>query len=95
MSFRKYLVILWMVVFGASGDALLARGVKQTGAIDIHHILNVSRRYPIHTYCHLHVELHDSAVSSSRSVRLCGVVYELLETAHPVARYELSAPQGR
>ena len=30
-----------MVVFGASGDALLARGVKQTGAIDIHHIFNV------------------------------------------------------
>lgn len=41
MSVRKYLVILSMVVFGASGDALLARGMKQTGAIDIHHILNV------------------------------------------------------
>lgn len=41
MSFRKYLVILSMVLFGASGDALLARGVKQAGAIDIHHILRV------------------------------------------------------
>ncbi|MGO9338766.1 MAG: EamA family transporter [Terracidiphilus sp.] len=41
MSFRKYLVILSMVLFGASGDALLARGMKQAGAIDIHHILNV------------------------------------------------------
>lgn len=41
MSFRKYLVILSIVFFGASGDALLSRGVKQTGAIDIHHILNV------------------------------------------------------
>ena len=30
-----------MVVFRASGDALLARGMKQSGAIDIHHILNV------------------------------------------------------
>jgi drug/metabolite transporter (DMT)-like permease len=41
VSFRKYLVIVSMMLFGASGDALLARGVKQTGAIDIHHILNV------------------------------------------------------
>lgn len=30
-----------MVFFSASGDALLARGMKQTGAIDIHHILSV------------------------------------------------------
>jgi drug/metabolite transporter (DMT)-like permease len=41
VSFRKYLVIVSMMLFGASGDALLARGVKQTGAIDIHHIFNV------------------------------------------------------
>jgi drug/metabolite transporter (DMT)-like permease len=41
VSFRKYLVIVSMMLFGASGDALLARGVKQAGAIDIHHILNV------------------------------------------------------
>ncbi|MGA3092875.1 MAG: EamA family transporter [Terriglobales bacterium] len=41
MSVRKYLVILSMMFFGASGDALLARGMKQAGAIDIHHILNV------------------------------------------------------
>ena len=30
-----------MMLFGASGDALLARGIRQTGAIDIHHIFNV------------------------------------------------------
>ena len=30
-----------MMLFGAGGDALLARGMKQTGAIDIHHILHV------------------------------------------------------
>jgi uncharacterized membrane protein len=41
LSFRKYLVILSMMVFGASGDALLARGVKQTGSIDVHHLLHV------------------------------------------------------
>jgi drug/metabolite transporter (DMT)-like permease len=41
LSFRKYLVIVSMMLFGASGDALLARGVKQTGSIDIHHIAHV------------------------------------------------------
>jgi hypothetical protein len=41
LSFRKYLAILSMMSFEASGDALLARDVKQSGAIDIHHILNV------------------------------------------------------
>jgi drug/metabolite transporter (DMT)-like permease len=30
-----------MMFFGATGDALLARGMKQEGAIDIHHIVNV------------------------------------------------------
>ena len=30
-----------MMLFGAGGDALLARGVKQTAAIDIHHIVHV------------------------------------------------------
>lgn len=41
MSVHKYLVILSMVFFGAGGDALLARGMKQASAIDIHHIPNV------------------------------------------------------
>ena len=41
MSFRKYLVILSIVFFGASGDALLSRGVKQSGAIDVQHIVHV------------------------------------------------------
>jgi len=41
LNLRKYLAILSMVFFAPTGDALLARGVKQTGAIDIHHILKV------------------------------------------------------
>jgi drug/metabolite transporter (DMT)-like permease len=41
LNFRQYLVIFSMMVFGASGDALLARGMKQSSAIDIHHILHV------------------------------------------------------
>ena len=41
MNFRKYLVILLIVIFGASGDALLSRGMKQVGAVDIHHLLHV------------------------------------------------------
>jgi drug/metabolite transporter (DMT)-like permease len=34
-------VILAMMLFGASGDALLSRGMKQVGAIDIHHLLHL------------------------------------------------------
>lgn len=30
-----------MMVFGASGDAFLARGMKQAGAIDMHRLLSV------------------------------------------------------
>jgi drug/metabolite transporter (DMT)-like permease len=30
-----------MAFFAASGDALLARGMKQAGSVDVHHILNV------------------------------------------------------
>jgi drug/metabolite transporter (DMT)-like permease len=30
-----------MMFFGASGDAFLSRGMKQSGTIDIHHVLNV------------------------------------------------------
>jgi len=41
LSVRKYLVILSMMFFGASGDALLARGMKEVGAIDIHRILDI------------------------------------------------------
>ena len=38
MTLRKYLVILRIVLFGSIGDALLARGMKQVGSIDIHHV---------------------------------------------------------
>jgi uncharacterized membrane protein len=38
LRLRKYLVILSMVIFSSSGDALLARGVKQVGSIDVHHL---------------------------------------------------------
>lgn len=41
MTVRKYLVILSMVLFGPTGDALLARGMKQVGSIDIHHVTGV------------------------------------------------------
>jgi drug/metabolite transporter (DMT)-like permease len=38
---RKYLVLLAVVVFGSLGDTLLARGMKDVGAIDIHHVAHV------------------------------------------------------
>jgi drug/metabolite transporter (DMT)-like permease len=41
LTLRKYLVILAIVFFGSIGDACLARGMKQVGAIDLHHLTNV------------------------------------------------------
>jgi len=41
LTFRKYLVILSVVIFGSIGDAFLARGMKQVGAIDVHHLMQV------------------------------------------------------
>ncbi len=38
MTLRKYLVLLSVVVFGATGDTFLARGMKQVGAIDVQHL---------------------------------------------------------
>jgi len=38
---RKVLVILSVVIFSPVGDAFLARGIKQTGAIDVHHLIAV------------------------------------------------------
>ena len=41
MTFRKYLVLLSVVVFGSIGDSFLARGMRDVGAIDVHHVLHV------------------------------------------------------
>ena len=41
MTLRKYLVLLSVVVFGSIGDSFLARGMRDVGAIDVHHIANV------------------------------------------------------
>ena len=41
MTPRKYLVILCVVIFGSTGDAFLARGMKQVGAIDVHHLAQI------------------------------------------------------
>jgi len=38
---RKYLVIASIAVFSALGDAFLARGMKQVGVIDVHHLATV------------------------------------------------------
>jgi drug/metabolite transporter (DMT)-like permease len=37
VNLRKYLVLLGVVIFGASGDALLSRGMRQVGEIPLHH----------------------------------------------------------
>lgn len=36
MSFRKYLVLAGITVFSTAGDSLLARGMKDVGAISLH-----------------------------------------------------------
>ncbi len=37
MNLRKYLVLLGVVIFGATGDAFLSRGMKNLGSISLHH----------------------------------------------------------
>lgn len=41
MTLRKYLVLLAVIIFGSIGDTLLKRGMKDVGAIDIHHLSHV------------------------------------------------------
>jgi drug/metabolite transporter (DMT)-like permease len=41
LRLRKFLVILSMVFFSATGDAFLARGMKHAGTLDIHHVADV------------------------------------------------------
>lgn len=41
MTLRKYLVLLMVVVCGSTGDSFLSRGMKQVGAIDIHHLSSI------------------------------------------------------
>ena len=41
MTLRKYLVLLAVIIFGSTGDSFLSRGMKQVGAIDIHHLSSI------------------------------------------------------
>jgi len=41
LTFRKYVVILSIALFASVGDAFLARGMRETGSIDIHHVTHV------------------------------------------------------
>jgi drug/metabolite transporter (DMT)-like permease len=41
LTLRKYFVLFLVVIFGATGDSMLARGMKDVGAIDVHHISHV------------------------------------------------------
>ena len=38
VSFRKYLVLAGVALFAATGDAMLAQGMKQTGSVSLHHL---------------------------------------------------------
>ena len=41
LTFRKYLVLFFVAFFGSTGDSFLARGMRDVGAIDIHHAAQV------------------------------------------------------
>ena len=41
MTFRKYLVLAGVALFGSVGDSLLSRGMKDVGNISISHLQNV------------------------------------------------------
>lgn len=38
MTLRKYLVLAGVTVFGAAGDAMLSRGMKEIGHVSLHHL---------------------------------------------------------
>jgi drug/metabolite transporter (DMT)-like permease len=38
VSFRKYLVLIGVALFAASGDSMLSQGMKQTGNVSLHHL---------------------------------------------------------
>jgi drug/metabolite transporter (DMT)-like permease len=38
VTFRKYLVLAGITVFSTAGDSLLARGMKDIGAVSLHHL---------------------------------------------------------
>lgn len=41
MTFRKYLVLAGVAILASAGDSLLSRGMKQVGAISLHHLSSV------------------------------------------------------
>jgi len=41
VTLRKYLVLIAVVVFGSIGDSFLARGMRDVGAIDVHHAATI------------------------------------------------------
>jgi drug/metabolite transporter (DMT)-like permease len=41
VNFRKYLVLAGVTVFAVAGDSMLSHGMKQVGAISLHHLQGV------------------------------------------------------
>jgi len=41
MTFRKYLVLAGVMVFAATGDSMLSRGMAQSGGVSLHHFSRV------------------------------------------------------
>lgn len=43
MNVRKYLILLAVMCFGSTGDALLSRGMKGLGPVNLHHWQDIIR----------------------------------------------------
>jgi uncharacterized membrane protein len=41
VTFRKYLVLVGVAVFAATGDSLISRGMKQVGAVSLHRLPDI------------------------------------------------------
>jgi drug/metabolite transporter (DMT)-like permease len=41
VTFRKYLVLAGVTIFGAVGDTLLSHGMKEVGPISLHHLRQI------------------------------------------------------
>jgi drug/metabolite transporter (DMT)-like permease len=41
VTFRKYLVLAGVAFFAATGDGLIARGMKQVGNVSLHHLAGI------------------------------------------------------
>lgn len=45
MSYKRYLVLLGVIVFGAIGDCALSLGMRQVGSVSVHHWWRIGQAF--------------------------------------------------